>query len=335
MNLVAEQVGGRRHTAGAAALVVRCALLVVSLAMVVVGVLLLGSTTTVSYGVGNVDQASCRSTLTAPVGGGTSEPRNLYTELVLRPSAATELWSADNAQCVRQVRMAFAAGAMLVVGGIALFLLRRRLPGRVKDLRAEDEAALGPTRARKCRGFTRPMLVVICFEVILAGGLVVTAASKPASQVSETVARLPSPLPRTLVVVRERLERMGYHVTSISPYAQNFFGVAPTAPVQAYVNLGRRKGTGLVVLYYAQIGSDDTLAAAQDASLTWAKRSLVSTTLAGNGWYTSRPYRYPSLQRDEIGWHHGTNEIFIIERVTPIATPTITSQALLGRLSAG
>jgi hypothetical protein len=62
---------------------------------------------------------------------------------------------------------------------------------------------------------------------------------------------------------------------------------------------------------------------------------LVSTTLAGNGWYTSRPYRYPSLQRDEIGWHHGTNEIFIIERVTPLATPTITSQALLRRLSGG
>jgi hypothetical protein len=83
------------------------------------------------------DTTTCRAGITALVGGGTTtSPDIMNLHPPQMPYDATEQWwRSENAACVGHVRIQFAIGFLLLVGGVALFVVRRRLPGTVREAR--------------------------------------------------------------------------------------------------------------------------------------------------------------------------------------------------------
>jgi hypothetical protein len=137
-------------------LALRVVMLVVSLPLVVLGGLLLFANASWAYKstvAGDTRTAHCQPGVTALVGGGTRSPF-AYHAYDLKPSNEPDptmrmveqsvakdaqqfekMWHEEQKACVRDVRYSFGGGTLMLFGGVALFVLRRRLPGSRRDMR--------------------------------------------------------------------------------------------------------------------------------------------------------------------------------------------------------
>jgi hypothetical protein len=133
-------------------------MLVVSLPLLIVGGVLLFANGSWSYRstvAGDTKTAQCRPGITALVGGGTRSPFAYHAydlnpsnepdptmraveQTVARDAAQFDkMWHEEQSACVRDVRYSFAAGTTMLLAGVALFVLRRRLPGSRRDMRRQ------------------------------------------------------------------------------------------------------------------------------------------------------------------------------------------------------
>jgi hypothetical protein len=304
----------------------RIALLLISSLLMLGGLALWVSVPTVSYADG-VNQASCAATITAVAGGGTREPRDHYAASILRPNLAKTAWQSDDRACTQELRIRFVIGLMAVVAGVALFVLRRRLPGRFRSLR-------GPPRSPARFPMPRLALVVVVVELILGSvALAVGQSAGPAQALPQRTARIPSRLPAAVVAVRDTLERLGYRQTNVSPYPMQFEGIAPNADTLVVLRLDKPHARGIIQLYFAHLDRTDTPAAAQAASIAWARLDgKQPTVLADNDWILRLGEGQASRQ-DALGWHDDTRDLFVLLRYEP-APQTLSPAQLLHLMSA-
>jgi hypothetical protein len=298
-------------------LLTRIALLLISPVLVLWALGLWGSAPRVTYADG-AKQATCSMTFTAIAGRGTSEPRDYYAPMILRPNIAKNAWQADNRVCTQEMRIRLVIGFMAMIAGVGLFVVRRRLPGRWRSLREPPRAS-----AR----FRAPTLAVVVVVVELVLGAVTFAigqAAVPVQALPRRTARVPSALPAALTAVREKLEHLGYHQTSVSPYPMQFQGIAPTAETIVVIRLDKPNHRGIIELYFAHLDPTDTPAAAQAASIAWARLDgKQPTVMASNDWTL-----HLSSRHDALGWHDKTRDVFVLFRYEPAPALVSTSQLL-------
>jgi hypothetical protein len=131
-------------------------MLLVSLVFILVGlvgVVANADTTYTSRMLGKGTSASCERGFTALVNGGTAAPfayraydlnpsaesdpiiREVEREVAAAPAAWKQRWHEEDHACTYAVRRNFVIGSLCLAAGIAIFILRLRLPGRRRDLR--------------------------------------------------------------------------------------------------------------------------------------------------------------------------------------------------------
>jgi hypothetical protein len=128
-------------------------------------------------------------------------------------------------------------------------------------------------------------------------------------------------------MARARLARLGYHQSQISPYADQFSGIAPTATDVATLTLEQQPRRGVIQLYFAHLNPQDSLSDAQAASIAWARQAGQPNIDTAHDWTVSFPTTARADHHDAIGWHDNTRDIFVIIRYA--RAPALTTQQLL------